>query len=178
MIYFLLMLPLCWCIPMQGPRNALEPHMQMTPASGPLPQGIYDTSQHVLQTTDQATRQPSSSHGAFVNINYTQHADGLTGHYMETLRKSQLPTTLIDRYSHELVALGLLLLVPVTLGVVELAEYIGRYYSEEEYPNRGRERQRWLGSEREKHTEMRTQREKKVYEERRWWRRCRERDLL
>ncbi|KAL5361286.1 hypothetical protein BJX96DRAFT_176099 [Aspergillus floccosus] len=175
MLYLLLLLPLAWGIPMLSPWNGQDHDAQLTSRPAQI-NSINSMIQHVFRTPDRILSSPVEvpshpPHGAFINTG-TERTD-----YMRALRKAQQPTTLLNRYEHELLALGLLLLVPVTIGIVELAESIGRHYADEAYPERGRDRQRWEGRERRQHMQMRSEREKMVSDERRWWKRCR-RDAL
>ncbi|KAF7587761.1 hypothetical protein BBP40_006806, partial [Aspergillus hancockii] len=45
--------------------------------------------------------------------------------YLRVLRATQFPGTMLRRYAHEIVVVGLFLLVPVTLAVVEVLERVG-----------------------------------------------------
>lgn len=177
MLYLLFLLPLCWGIPMRPPWNGPDHHAHLTAVASPARiASINSVMQHVFRSPDRILSSPverpsRSPHGAFINTG-AERTD-----YMRALHNAQQPTTLLNRYEHELLALGLLLLVPVTIGIVELAESIGRYYADEAYPDRGRERHRWEGRARHQHQQMRREREKMVCDERRWWRRCR-RDAL
>ncbi|KAL4884764.1 hypothetical protein BJY04DRAFT_170313 [Aspergillus karnatakaensis] len=110
------------------------------------------------------------SHGTFVNANIT-NAHTPTEDYTQTLHASQTPYNLLDRYSDELFALCLLLLVPITLGIVELADRLLRYLSVEEFPDRGRDQRRLESlEEREEWVLRRKEREVRVEKSRSWWR--------
>ncbi|KAL4805589.1 hypothetical protein BDV18DRAFT_21794 [Aspergillus unguis] len=90
--------------------------------------------------------------------------------YTYTLNTEQSAYSLLARYSNELFAIGLFLLVPITLGLVEFAERLARSMTVEEFPERGREKCR-MGSLRERKVWMvkRKEREMKTGKSRPWW---------
>ncbi|KAL4991473.1 hypothetical protein BDW68DRAFT_142355 [Aspergillus falconensis] len=90
--------------------------------------------------------------------------------YILALQTEQAPYHLLERYSDALFALGLLLLVPLTLAIVELAERLFRCMSVEEFPQRGREKQRIESlQEREEWAFRRKERDIKSELSRPWW---------
>ncbi|KAL4873594.1 hypothetical protein BDV12DRAFT_192577 [Aspergillus spectabilis] len=141
---------------------ALPAHLFSPPQRQPLPETTYPESK--------PDSNHKSSHGVFININNT-HVHTPDGNYTQALHASQTPYLLIDRYSDELFALGLLLLVPITLGIVELADRVSRSFSKEEFPDRGRDKRRLESlKEREEWVLRRKEREIEVEKSRSWWR--------
>ncbi|KAL4975178.1 glycoside hydrolase superfamily [Aspergillus desertorum] len=92
--------------------------------------------------------------------------------YIHALQTEQAPYRLLERHSDALFALGLLLLIPLTLGVVEMAERLLECMAAEQFPERGREKQRIESLlEREKWTFRRKEPENKSERRSRsWWR--------
>ncbi|KAL4941632.1 hypothetical protein BDV06DRAFT_177841 [Aspergillus oleicola] len=113
------------------------------------------------------------NHGTFIPTNKSRiqpHHHPLNASYTIALNTQQSSYQIFERYADEFFALGLLLLVPITLGLVELAERFARSLSVEEFPERGREMHR-VGS-LEKRTEYmlrRKEREMQVEKTRPWW---------
>ncbi|KAL4924564.1 uncharacterized protein BDV17DRAFT_209252 [Aspergillus undulatus] len=111
------------------------------------------------------------NHGTFVHANKSRtESRHSNASYAVALQSQQSSYRLLERYFDELFALGLLLLVPITLMLVELAERFCRALSVEEFPERGRDMQR-IGS-LEKRAEWllrRKEREIQVEKTMRWW---------
>ncbi|KAL4757417.1 glycoside hydrolase superfamily [Aspergillus foveolatus] len=83
-------------------------------------------------------------HGTIIPANKERTratATNSTPSYIHALQTEQAPYNLLARYSDALFALGLLLLVPLALGIVELAGRLFRCISVDECPERGREKQ-------------------------------------
>lgn len=84
------------------------------------------------------------NHGTIIPANKERTqatATTSTPSYIHALRIEQAPYHLLARYSNALFALGLLLLVPLTLGIIELAGRVFRCVSVDECPERGRKKQ-------------------------------------
>ncbi|KAE8407724.1 hypothetical protein BDV37DRAFT_279513 [Aspergillus pseudonomiae] len=93
-----------------------------------------------------------NSHGTFLTTNTTpasphqlqQLPPSTTNRYLRVLHQTQLPTTFLKNHMHEIVVVGLFLLVPITLALVEIIERIGLGVDEgidlEEYLERKRGR--------------------------------------
>jgi hypothetical protein len=96
-------------------------------------------------------------------------ATNSTPSYIHALQTEQAPYLLLARYSDSLFALGLLLLVPITIGIIELAGRLFRCISVKEFPERGRETQ-GIESRQEKKWALR-QKEREIRSERSlpWW---------
>ncbi|KAL4754836.1 hypothetical protein BDW72DRAFT_165481 [Aspergillus terricola var. indicus] len=85
------------------------------------------------------------NHGTIIPANKERlraTATDSTPSYIHALQTEQAPYHLLARYSNALFALGLLLLVPLTIGIIELAGRLSRCMSVEEFPERGREMHR------------------------------------
>ncbi|KAL2850745.1 hypothetical protein BJY01DRAFT_209645 [Aspergillus pseudoustus] len=90
--------------------------------------------------------------------------------YIHALKNEQSVYRLLERYSDELYAVSLLLLVPIALGIVELAERLSRSMSVEQFPERGREKRRLESlKEREQWVLKRKEREMKIKKSQSWW---------
>ncbi|KAJ5594342.1 uncharacterized protein N7459_000550 [Penicillium hispanicum] len=76
---------------------------------------------------------------------------------------------LIDRHRPECVALALLVLVPIAYLVLELLEMAIQSCIEERFPDRGRDRVRLMGPERQLRAWSNRQRDRLVAREKRWW---------
>ncbi|KAE8370517.1 hypothetical protein BDV27DRAFT_152110 [Aspergillus caelatus] len=69
-----------------------------------------------------------TTHGSFLttsNTIPTQIPPSTTKRYLRVLHDTQLPTTFLKNHMHEIVVVGLFLLIPVTLALVEIIERIG-----------------------------------------------------
>ncbi|GIJ87351.1 chitinase-3-like protein 2 [Aspergillus pseudoviridinutans] len=140
----------------------------------------------------QSQIQPSSiSHGSFINLNLNLHklklklklkpndhhhnnetnqpADKILQAYIHTLHTSHLCAHTLSQYAPELLALALFSLLPITLCILAIAERIARSWTVEAYPERGRDRRRFLGRERQCLMQARREREKRAVLERGWW---------
>ncbi|GAQ04724.1 hypothetical protein ALT_2045 [Aspergillus lentulus] len=130
---------------------------------------------------DRPQIQPSSSpHGSFINLNLhklkpnnntntTQPTDKILQAYLHTLPTSHLCAHTLSQYAPELLALALFSLLPITLCILTFAERIARSWTVEAYPERGRDRRRFLGRERRCLMQARREREKRAVLERGWW---------
>ncbi|PKX91735.1 uncharacterized protein P174DRAFT_443723 [Aspergillus novofumigatus IBT 16806] len=135
---------------------------------------------------DQLQSQSSSSpHGSFINLslhksklkpnnhqnntNATQPTDKILQAYLHTLHTSHLCAHTLSQYAPELLALALFSLLPVTFCILTLAERIARSWTVEAYPERGRDRRRFLGRERRCLMQARREREKRTVLEKGWW---------
>ncbi|KAL4970199.1 uncharacterized protein BDV14DRAFT_71004 [Aspergillus stella-maris] len=94
----------------------------------------------------------------------------LNASYTIALSTSQSPYQFFERYADEFFALGLLLLVPITLGLVELVERFARSMSVEEFPERGRDVDRVGEGMRGEWLAKRKGREMIVEKNKPWWR--------
>ncbi|GIK01165.1 chitinase-3-like protein 2 [Aspergillus viridinutans] len=143
---------------------------------------------------NQSQSQPSSSsHGSIINLNLNlrklkpnpnpdhqsknnnnnnntnQPTDKIFQAYLHTLHTSHLCAHTLSQYGPELLALALFSLLPITLCILALAERISRSWTVEAYPERGRDRRRFLGRERRCLMQARREREKRAVLERGWW---------
>ncbi|GFF33361.1 hypothetical protein IFM58399_03515 [Aspergillus lentulus] len=130
---------------------------------------------------DRPQIQPSSSpHGSFINLNLrklkpnnntntTQPTDKILQAYLHTLPTSHLCAHTLSQYAPELLALALFSLLPITLCILTFAERIARSWTVEAYPERGRDRRRFLDRERRCLMQARREREKRAVLERGWW---------
>ncbi|KAL4781798.1 glycoside hydrolase superfamily [Aspergillus varians] len=110
------------------------------------------------------------NHGSFIYADKPRTQSSASSNYTHALHTEQSPYILLERYSDELFAAGLLLLVPITLGIVELADCLARSLSVEEFPDRGRDKHRIESlKEREEWVLRRKEREIKIEESRSWW---------
>ncbi|KAL4800557.1 hypothetical protein BDV19DRAFT_384370 [Aspergillus venezuelensis] len=117
------------------------------------------------------------NHGTFIppsNKNISQikplpPVRTLNASYTIALNTSQSPYQFFERYADEFFALGLLLLVPITLGLVELAEWFARSMSVEEFPERGRDVARIGEGMRGEWLAKRKEREMTVEKHKPWW---------
>ncbi|EIT72323.1 hypothetical protein F9C07_2286464 [Aspergillus flavus] len=69
-----------------------------------------------------------TTHGTFLttpNTPPTQIPPSTTKRYLRVLHDTQLPTNFLKNHMHEIVVVGLFLLIPVTLALVEIIERIG-----------------------------------------------------
>lgn len=109
------------------------------------------------------------NHGTVINANKSRIAHEKPS-YNYALQIEKSPYCLLERYSDELFAIGLLLLVPITLGIVEAVDWFSRSITVEQYPERGREKHR-MGSLRERKAWVlkRKERESKIKQSRSWW---------
>ncbi|KAL4949457.1 hypothetical protein BDW69DRAFT_188288 [Aspergillus filifer] len=120
------------------------------------------------------------NHGTFIppaNKNISQikplppvQTQTLNASYTTALNTSQSPYRIFERYADGFFALGLLLLVPITLGLVELAERFARSMSVEEFPERGRDVTRVGEGMRGEWLAKRKEREMTVEKNKPWWR--------
>ncbi|KAF7181330.1 hypothetical protein CNMCM7691_000548 [Aspergillus felis] len=126
----------------------------------------------------------SISHGSFINLNLrklklkpnnhhhndtNQPADKILQAYIHTLHTSHLCAKALSQYAPELLALALFSLLPITLCILAIAERIARSWTVEAYPERGRDKRRFLGRERRCLMQARREREKRAVLERGWW---------
>ncbi|GFF31486.1 hypothetical protein IFM46972_03238 [Aspergillus udagawae] len=131
----------------------------------------------------------SSSHGSFINLNLNlrklklnpnhqsktnnnntnQPTDKILQAYLHTLHTSHLCAHALSQHGPELLVLALFSLLPVTLCILAIAERIARSWTVEAYPERGRDRRRFLGRERRCLMQARREREKRAVLERGWW---------
>lgn len=110
------------------------------------------------------------NHGTFIQADKprVQPSDTSQTHPLHTQESLY---ALLDRYSDELYAAGLLLLVPIAIGIVELLENLSRSMAVEEFPERGRDKHRLESlKEREEWVLRRKERELKIERSRSWWR--------
>ncbi|KAL3464352.1 hypothetical protein BJX64DRAFT_254775 [Aspergillus heterothallicus] len=142
----------------------------------PIDSGVPSSSQPQQQTpllehtisTVRPDRSFQIDHGMFIERNLSQVSSNTS--YAHALKNEELTYRLLERYSDELYAAGLLLLVPIALGIVELAERISRSMSAEQFPERGREKRRLESlQERELWVLRRKEREIKLERSRPWW---------
>ncbi|KAI9374093.1 hypothetical protein BJX61DRAFT_541136 [Aspergillus egyptiacus] len=112
------------------------------------------------------------NHGTFISpkYNHTQPSSSSSYSYTHSLHVKQSLYLFLERYSDELFAAALLLMIPIAIGVVELAEHIGRSMAVEEFPERGREKRRLASlKEREEWVLRRKERERRLERSRSWW---------
>ncbi|RDW86240.1 uncharacterized protein DSM5745_02882 [Aspergillus mulundensis] len=114
------------------------------------------------------------NHGTFIPMDRNRslaQPPNATITYIDALHAEQEPYRRLERYAGALFALVLLLLIPITLMIVEVAECLLRSISVEEFPERGREKERVESlQDREEWVLRRLQREVKIERSRRWWR--------
>ncbi|BCS22837.1 uncharacterized protein APUU_31063S [Aspergillus puulaauensis] len=141
--------------------------------------GLLDPSPFLQQSLlENAQANPESgqalgleiNHGAFIHADKPRVQPPDTSH-TQTLHLKESLYALLDRYSDELYAAGLLLLVPIAIGIVELLEIVSQSMTVEEFPERGRDKHRLESlREREEWVLRRKEREMKVERSRSWWR--------
>ncbi|KAJ5613665.1 hypothetical protein N7528_007319 [Penicillium herquei] len=78
----------------------------------------------------------------------------------------------MESYGPECVGLAIFVLVPIAYFVLELLELVIKYFVREKFPERGRDRVRLVGPERQLRAMNDLQREKDVGDERCWYVRC------
>ncbi|KAJ5710935.1 hypothetical protein N7488_005091 [Penicillium malachiteum] len=78
----------------------------------------------------------------------------------------------MESYGPECVGLAIFVLVPIAYFVLELLELLIKYFVREKFPERGRDRVRLVGPERQLRAMNDLQREKDVSDERCWYVRC------
>ncbi|KAL6237056.1 hypothetical protein BDW75DRAFT_249527 [Aspergillus navahoensis] len=113
------------------------------------------------------------NHGTFITADKdkSRATSPKSTSYIHILQAEQTPYRLLEQHSDAVLALGLLLLIPLTLAIVELAERLFRCMLAEEFPERGREKQRIESvQEREEWALRRKEREIKSERSRLWWR--------
>ena len=141
--------------------------------------GLLNSSPSLQQPLLQNTQanpgsEPASAfeinHGAFIHADKPRVQPHNTS-YAHTLHMKESMYALLDRYSDELYAAGLILLVPIVIGIVELLERISQAMAVEEFPERGRDKHRLESlKEREEWVLRRKEREKRIERSRSWWR--------
>ncbi|KAL4906813.1 hypothetical protein BDW74DRAFT_149672 [Aspergillus multicolor] len=143
-----------------------------SPAQQPLLDN-KDTSTNAESTESKRGFGLRINHGTFIpadrNRSYTQPPN-TTMTYIDALHAEQEPYRRLEQYSGVLFALALLLLIPITLVIVEFAECLFRSMSIEEFPERGREKERIVSiQDREVWVLRRLQREVESERSRSWW---------
>ncbi|KAL2831143.1 glycoside hydrolase superfamily [Aspergillus cavernicola] len=137
----------------------------------PIPNFNQQHQQPLLESNVHESNPVSSleiSHGTFIHANKT-HEPPDSG-YTHALHDEQLLHLLLEHYLDELFAVGLLLLIPITLGIVDLAEHLSRCMLVEEFPERGRDKHRLKTlKERDEWVLRRKEREMRLERSRSWW---------
>ncbi|KAF4222717.1 hypothetical protein CNMCM6805_007831 [Aspergillus fumigatiaffinis] len=179
-----LLLPLSLGLPITIPVEGTEVYQLQRPEYHQQQQQQTILAQNHSEQ-DQSQSQPSSNlHGSFINLNLNlnlhklkpnnntntnQPTDKILQAYLHTLHTSHLCAQTLSQYAPELLALALFSLLPLTLCILTLAERIARSWTVEAYPERGRDRRRFLGRERRCLMQARREREKRAVLERGWW---------
>lgn len=184
-----LLLPLSLGLPITIPVKGTEVYQLQRQLQRPEYQ--QEQQQTILAQNHSENDHPSSTvHGSFINLdlnllrkhshsqnhNNTRNAtlrsadkDKILQAYLHTLHTSHLTAHTFSKYTPELLALALFSLLPLTLAILALAERIARSWTVEAYPERGRDRRRFLGRERRCLMLARREREKRALMERGWW---------
>ena len=125
------------------------------------------------QSTTSTNLSASTSTNANANASPVTHGSHGLGpvpimHRITHLRRVDIFDTL-DRHGPECVALALFVLVPIAYLVLEMLDFAFRACIQERFPDRGRDRVRLLGPERQLRAWSNRQREKVLASEKRWW---------
>jgi hypothetical protein len=182
-----LLLPLSLGLPITIPVEGTEVYHQLQ-----RPEYQQQEQQTILGLNHSENDHASSNlHGSFINLdlnllhklklshpqNHTNTTnatsttpnDKILRAYLHTLHTTHLTAHTLSKYTPELLALALFSLLPLTLAILALAERIARSWTVEAYPERGRDRRRFLGRERRCLMLARREREKRAGAERGWW---------
>ncbi|KAF7157692.1 hypothetical protein CNMCM6106_003545 [Aspergillus hiratsukae] len=175
-----LLLPLSLGLPITISVEGTEVHHLQHPLQRPE----YQQQEQQTILAQNHSEQHPNLHGSFINLdlnllhkhnNNTRNAtlstpkDKILLAYLHTLHTSHLTAQTLSKYTPELLALALFSLLPLTLAILALAERIARSWTVEAYPERGRDRRRFLGRERRCLMLARREREKRAGMERGWW---------
>ncbi|KAB8070771.1 hypothetical protein BDV29DRAFT_160158 [Aspergillus leporis] len=104
--------------------NGGQSHHQRQQDQQPLHQQQLQL-QDSEDSNDNTKNNNNNNHGTLLTTEETNQTRSTDAGYLRVLRATQLPTNFLWRYAHEIVVVGLILLVPVTLAVVEVIERVG-----------------------------------------------------